>query len=61
MDGLPTWAVWSIVVPLVLLSPVIALLLALAAEVMVLACTMPRFQWGWCWVLVPWACSWSAS
>lgn len=28
MGSLPTWAVWSIVVPLVLLSPVIALLLA---------------------------------
>jgi hypothetical protein len=26
MSSLPTWAVWSIVVPLVLLSPVIAFL-----------------------------------
>jgi hypothetical protein len=37
MDSLPTWAVWSIVVPLVLLSPVLAFLLALAAEAMVVA------------------------
>jgi hypothetical protein len=37
MSSLPTWAVWSIVVPLVLLSPVIAFLLALAAEMLVWA------------------------
>jgi hypothetical protein len=37
MSSLPTWAVWSIVVPLVLLSPVIAFLLALAAEILVFA------------------------
>jgi hypothetical protein len=37
MKSLPTWAVWSIVVPLVLLSPVIAFLLALAAEIAVWA------------------------
>jgi hypothetical protein len=32
MDSLPTWAVWSIVVPLLLLSPVIMLLLAVTIE-----------------------------
>ena len=37
MSNLPTWAVWSIVVPLVLLSPVIAFLLAMAAEILVFA------------------------
>jgi hypothetical protein len=31
MSTLPTWAIWSIVVPLVLFSPVIAFFLALAA------------------------------
>jgi hypothetical protein len=35
MKSLPTWAVWSIVVPLVLLSPVIAFQIALAAEIAV--------------------------
>ncbi len=35
MNSLPTWAVWSIVVPLVLLSPIIAFFLALAAEIVV--------------------------
>jgi hypothetical protein len=30
---LPPWAVWSIVVPLVLLSPVIAFLMAMAVEI----------------------------
>lgn len=37
MKSLPTWAVWSIVVPLVLLSPVIAFLLAITAEILVFA------------------------
>jgi hypothetical protein len=37
MNSLPTWAVWSIVLPLVLLSPVLALLLALSVEAMVVA------------------------
>lgn len=37
MNSFPTWAVWSIAGPLVLLSPVLALLLALAAEAMVAA------------------------
>ena len=37
MDSLPTWAVWSIVVPLVLMSPVIVLLLAMAVEIPVFA------------------------
>jgi hypothetical protein len=37
MSSLPTWAVWSIVVPLVLLSPVIAFLLAIMAEILVFA------------------------
>jgi hypothetical protein len=35
MGSLSTWAVWSIVVPCVLLSPVIAFLLAIGAEVLV--------------------------
>jgi hypothetical protein len=35
MSSPPTWVVWSIVVPLMLLSPVIALLLALAAEILI--------------------------
>jgi hypothetical protein len=35
MDSLPTWAVWLIVVPLVLMSPVIVLLLAMAVEILV--------------------------
>jgi hypothetical protein len=37
MSGLPNGAVWSIVVQMVLLSPVIARLLALAAEIAVWA------------------------
>jgi hypothetical protein len=37
MSSLPTWAAWSIAVPLVLLTPVIAFLLALAAEILVVA------------------------
>jgi hypothetical protein len=37
MSGLPIWAAWSIVVPLILLSPIIAFLLALAAEIVVCA------------------------
>jgi hypothetical protein len=37
MDSLPTWAVWSIVMALVLLSPVIAFLLALAVEILICA------------------------
>jgi hypothetical protein len=35
MDSLPTRAVWSIVAPLVLLSPVIAALLAIASDVVI--------------------------
>lgn len=35
MHNLPTWAVWAIVVPLVLLSPVIAFFLAMAAEIVI--------------------------
>jgi hypothetical protein len=35
MSSVPTWAVWSIIVPCVLLSPVIAFFLALAAEILV--------------------------
>jgi membrane protein YdbS with pleckstrin-like domain len=35
MSSLPTWAVWGVIVPLVLLSPVIALLLALATDAVV--------------------------
>ena len=35
MDSLPTWAVWSIVAPLVLLSPVIALLLAIVSDAVI--------------------------
>ncbi len=37
MRSLPTRSVWGVVVPLVLLSPVLAFLLALAAEAMVVA------------------------
>jgi hypothetical protein len=37
MSSLPPWAIWQIVVPLVLLSPVIAFLLALTAEIAVWA------------------------
>jgi hypothetical protein len=48
MNSLPTWAVWGFVVPLVLLSPVTAFLLALAAEAMGVAVHMRRFRWGWC-------------
>jgi hypothetical protein len=35
MKSLPTWAVWSIVTPLVLLSPVIAVLLAIASDALI--------------------------
>ena len=35
MDSLPTRAVWGVVVPCVLLSPVIAFLLAIAIEIVV--------------------------
>lgn len=35
MDSLPTWAVWGVVVPCVVLSPAIALLLAIAIEIVV--------------------------
>jgi hypothetical protein len=34
LSSLPTWAVWLIVVPLVLRSPVIAFLLAIAVEML---------------------------
>lgn len=37
MSSLPTWAVWSIVVPLVLLSPLIAFILAVAIESLIWA------------------------
>jgi hypothetical protein len=37
MNSLPTRAVWGFVVPLVLLSPVLAFLLALSVEAMVVA------------------------
>ena len=37
MSSLPTWAVWGVVVPLVLLSPVIALMLAIAGEGLICA------------------------
>lgn len=37
MSRLPTWAAWSIGLPLVLLSPVIALLLAIAVEIAIVA------------------------
>ena len=35
MSRLPTWAVWSIFVPLVLLSPVIAFLMAMVVEMLI--------------------------
>jgi hypothetical protein len=35
MDSLPTWAVWSTVMPLVLLSPVLAFLLAILSEALI--------------------------
>jgi uncharacterized membrane protein len=35
MSCLPTWAVWSIFVLLILLSPVIAFLLAMVAEMLI--------------------------
>jgi len=35
MSSVPAWAVWSIIVPCVLLSPVIAFSLAIAAEIMI--------------------------
>jgi hypothetical protein len=35
MHSLPAWTIWAIVVPLVLLSPVIAFFLALAAEIVI--------------------------
>ncbi len=35
MDNLPTWAVWGVVVPCVVLSPVIAFLLANAIEIII--------------------------
>jgi ABC-type transport system involved in cytochrome c biogenesis permease component len=35
MSSIPTWAGWSIVVPLILLSPIIALLLTLATEIVI--------------------------
>jgi hypothetical protein len=37
MDNLPTWAVWGVVVPLVLLSPVIMFLLAVTIESLIWA------------------------
>ena len=36
MSSIPTWAVWAIVVPF-LLSPVLAFLLAIAAEIVICA------------------------
>ena len=35
MESLPTWAVWGVVVPCVLLSPAIALLLPIAIEILI--------------------------
>jgi hypothetical protein len=35
MDSLPTWALWSIVIPCVLVSPVIAFLLAIATSIVI--------------------------
>ena len=35
MSNLPSWAVWSIAVPCILLSPVIAFFLALAVAILV--------------------------
>jgi hypothetical protein len=35
MDSLPTWAMWGVVVPCVVLSPAIALLLAIAIEILI--------------------------
>lgn len=35
MESLPTWAVWGVVVPCVVLSPVIAFLLAVAIEILI--------------------------
>ncbi len=35
MSSLPTWAIWSIIVPAVLLSPALAFLLAIAAEILI--------------------------
>jgi hypothetical protein len=35
MDSLPAWAMWGVVVPCVLLSPVIAILLAIAIEILI--------------------------
>jgi hypothetical protein len=37
MSSLPNWAVWSIVVPLVLLSPMIMFLLAVTIESLIWA------------------------
>ena len=37
MNSLPTWAVWGVVVPLVLLSPVIMFLLAVTIESLIWA------------------------
>jgi hypothetical protein len=37
MSSLPTWVAWSIVVPLVLLSPVIMFLLVMSAEMLICA------------------------
>jgi hypothetical protein len=38
MSSLPTWAAWSIVVPLVLLSPVLGFVLAITLEIAVGFC-----------------------
>jgi len=35
MSCVPTWAFWSIIVPCILLSPVLAFLLAIAVEILV--------------------------
>jgi hypothetical protein len=35
MSSIPTWAIWSIIVPCVLLSPALAFLLATAVEIQI--------------------------
>jgi hypothetical protein len=45
-NALPPWAVYSIVVPLVLLSPVIAFLLAIVAET-VIGCLIDAGTRAW--------------
>jgi hypothetical protein len=58
MSSIPTWAVWAIVVPLVLLSPVLAFLLAIAAEIVIAPWSTSGLRrcWSWAFERERWFC-----